>query len=136
MIGVLLMFTRAQRDGNWLLHLQAFKSMLPYFYWYNQTNYARWEVIYLNEMNQLPQEVKEESKAGNFVVKRSPHRFNQVEPDQSQEWLSGVGKKSRWYHRHHQVNLSSLQVRFVLQSWITSGNGNQTCFWTWICVMW
>jgi len=94
MIGVLLMFTRAQRDGNWLLHLQAFKSMLPYFYWYNQTNYARWEVIYLNETNQLPQEVKEESKAENFVVKRSPHRFNQVEPDQSQEWLSGVGKKA------------------------------------------
>jgi len=94
MIGVLLMFTRAQRDGNWLLHLQAFKSMLPYFYWYNQTNYARWGVIYLNEMNQLPQEVKEEFEAGNFVVKCSPHRFNQVDPDQSQEWLNGVGKKA------------------------------------------
>jgi len=94
MIGVLLIFTWAQRDGNWLLRLQAFKSMLPYFYWYNQTNYAHWGVIYLHEMNQLPQEVKEEFKAGNFVVKCSPHRFNQVDPDQSQEWLNGVGKKA------------------------------------------
>ncbi len=30
---------------------------------------------------------------GNFVVKRSARKFNQVDPDQAQEWLNGVGKK-------------------------------------------
>jgi hypothetical protein len=93
MVQILLLFTRAQRDGIWELHLSAFQSMLPYFMRYNHTNYARWGTVYLNEMHQLPPEVKSEFDAGNFVVKRTPHRFNQVDPDQSQEWLNAVGKK-------------------------------------------
>ena len=60
---------------------------------YNHTNYVRWGTVYLNEMHQLPPEVKSEFDAGDFVVKRTPHRFNQVDPDQSQEWLNAVGKK-------------------------------------------
>jgi len=60
---------------------------------YNHVNYACWGTIYLNEMHQLPQEVKKEFEAGNFVVKRSSLRFNQVEPDQSREWLGCIGKK-------------------------------------------
>ena len=31
--------------------------------------------------------------AGNFVVKRSARKFNQVDPDQAQEWINGTGKK-------------------------------------------
>lgn len=71
-----------------------FQKMLPYFFCYNQTNYARWGVIYINEMHRLPEDVKREFEAGNFVVKRSSCRFNQVDPDHSQEWLNGVGKKT------------------------------------------
>ena len=85
MVEILLHFTRAQRNGNWELHLFAFKSMLPYFMRYNHTNYARWGTVYLNEMHQLPSEVKEEFMNGNFVVKRAKQSFNQVAPDQSQE---------------------------------------------------
>lgn len=92
MVQILLLFTRAQRDGIWELHLSAFRSMLPYFMRYNHTNYARWGTVYLNDMHQLSQEVKKEFDAGNFVIKRTPHRFNQVDPDQSQEWLNAVGK--------------------------------------------
>ena len=29
MVGILLMYTRAQRDGLWYLHLYAFRKMLP-----------------------------------------------------------------------------------------------------------
>ena len=50
---------------------------------YNHANYARLGT----EMCQLLQEVKKEFEDSNFVVKRSSLRFNQVEPDQSQEWL-------------------------------------------------
>ena len=94
MVQILLMFTRAQRDGIWDLHLQAFTRMMPYFMHYNHVHYARWGTIYLNEMHQIPGEVKKEFEAGNFVVKRSTLRFNQVDPDHSQEWLGGIGKKS------------------------------------------
>ena len=44
-------------------------------------------------MHHLPPEVEREFLAGNFVVKRTKQKFNQVDPDQSQEWLNGIGKK-------------------------------------------
>lgn len=93
MVHILLLFPPAQRDGIWDLHLCVFQQMLPYFMQYNHINYARWGTIYLNEMHQLPQPVKREFEAGNFVVKRSLHHFSQVDPDHSQEWLGCIGKK-------------------------------------------
>jgi hypothetical protein len=69
MVCILLLFIRAQRDGLWELHLYAFKQMLPYFHHYDHIHYARWGTVYLAEMNQLPDEVKEEFYKGNFVVK-------------------------------------------------------------------
>lgn len=93
MVEVLLLYIRAQRDGIWNLHLHAFKSMLPFFMQYDHTNYARWGTIYLSEMNQLPSEVELEFQNGNFVVKKTSLGFNQVDPDQSQEWLNAIGKK-------------------------------------------
>lgn len=53
----------------------------------------KWGVIYLAEMNQLPDEIAEQFQLGNFVVKVGKARFNQVDPDQAQEWLNGTGKK-------------------------------------------
>ena len=94
MVGILLMFIRAQRDGLWDLHLYAFRRMLPFYFRYDHTHYARWGTVYLSEMNRLPQEVLQEFQEGNFVVKESERRFSQVEPDHSQEWLNGTGKKS------------------------------------------
>jgi hypothetical protein len=93
MVSILLMFTQAQRDGDWYLHLYSFRCMLPYFMRYDHSNYARWGTVYLAEMNHLPEEVETEFKQGNFVVKRSNQKFNQVDPDQSQEWMNGTGKR-------------------------------------------
>ena len=38
MVSILLMFIRAQRDGFWELHLQSFRSMLPFFLRYDHYN--------------------------------------------------------------------------------------------------
>ena len=46
-------------------------------------------------MTQLLAEVQAEFDNGNWVVKCSPRRFNQVDPDQGQEWLNGTGKRGR-----------------------------------------
>ena len=62
---------------------------------YNHTDYARWGPVYLAEMHQLPAEVLEEFKTGNFVVKWSSANCKQVSPDQAQEWLNATGKKGR-----------------------------------------
>ena len=34
-----------------------------------------------------------EFQNGNFVVKHSDQKFNQVDPDQAMEWVNGTGKK-------------------------------------------
>ena len=94
MVSILLSFTRAQRDGLWNLHLYSFKRMLPYFFRYDHVNYARWGTVYLAEMSTLPPEVLLEFQEGNFVVKRTERRFNQVSADQRTEWLNATGKKS------------------------------------------
>ena len=93
MVAILLQYTRAQRDGIWELHLYSFSLMLPYFKRYDHLNYARWGPVYLVEMHQLPEPVLSEFKRGNFVVKISAHKFNQVDPDQAMEWINGTGKK-------------------------------------------
>ena len=67
--------------------------MLPYIMRYDHLNYSRWGPVYLAEMNQLPEPVLSEFQNGNFVVKRSDQKFNQVDPDQAMEWVNGTGKK-------------------------------------------
>lgn len=94
MVSILLQFTRAQRDGLWDLHLHSFSQMLPYFMRYDHLNYARWGPVYIAEMHQLPEPILSEFQKGNFVVKRSCQKFNQVDPDQAMEWINATGKKA------------------------------------------
>jgi hypothetical protein len=41
MISILMGFMRAEREGNWLLHLELFSKMLPWFAIYYHVNYSR-----------------------------------------------------------------------------------------------
>ena len=66
--------------------------MLPYFFRYDHTNYAKWGTVYLAEMNMLPQ-VLSEFREGNFVVKVGHGKFNQVDGNHGQGWLNGAGKR-------------------------------------------
>jgi hypothetical protein len=93
MVSILLMFTRAQRDGSWELYMHSFRLMMPYFFRYDHYNYARWGSVFIAEMDQLPTEVLGEFNSGNFVVKWNARKFNQVSPDHSLEWLNGIGKR-------------------------------------------
>jgi hypothetical protein len=53
MIAILLGFIRAEREGNWELHMERFSRMLPYFASYDHTNYSRWGPVYLADMRNL-----------------------------------------------------------------------------------
>ena len=96
MVGILLLHIRAQRDGIWRPHVDAFRKMLPFFFrnGYDHHYYVRWGSVYLAEMHMLPPEVESEFKAGNFVGKDANQRFNQIDPDHSHEWLNATGKKA------------------------------------------
>ena len=90
MVEILLDFIRAERDGNWILHLEAFAAVLPWV-----TNYARWGPVYLADMKLLQMtapDVYAEFMQGYFVVKRTKRRFNQVPADQATEWINKTCK--------------------------------------------
>ena len=97
MVEILLGFIRANREGNWQLHVDTFAVMLPWLTIYDHTNYARWGPVYVADMKGLPQtapEVFREFLEGNFVIKRSNKRFNQVPMDQATEWMNRMCKLS------------------------------------------
>ena len=53
MYEILLYFVRANLEGDWQLHLTSLKTMIPYFFVHDQTNYARHSPFYLATMNEL-----------------------------------------------------------------------------------
>lgn len=125
MVSILLHFTRAQRDGVWDLHLYSFSLMLPYIMRYDHLNYARWGPLYLAEMHQLPEPVLSEFQKGNFVIKRSAHKFNQVDPDQAMEWINGTGKKGGGI-------VGITKTTSALTRWTLSYNHVRSPSWQWI----
>lgn len=44
MVGTLLCFVRATRTSNWDLHLASLRSMLPWMFAYDRTNYSRYAI--------------------------------------------------------------------------------------------
>ena len=55
MVSLLLTFIRATREGNWSLHLECIREMLPWYFAYDCVNYARYRPVYLLHMIQLPE---------------------------------------------------------------------------------
>ena len=53
MVKFLLQFIKAERSGNWELHLQSVAAMVPEFFAIRRLNYARWLAVYIMDMRQL-----------------------------------------------------------------------------------
>ena len=95
MVAILLGFIRAEREGNWEMHLELLSRMLPYFALYDHTNYARWGPVYLVDMRNLvttAPEVHNEFMAGRFSVKRTDSKFCQITTDQALKRINRVAK--------------------------------------------
>lgn len=74
MVSLLRTFIKAERTGNWLLHLQTVQKMLPYFAAAGHNHYSKSAYIYLQMMKDLPKThhiVHEHFLNGNHVVRRS-----------------------------------------------------------------
>ena len=56
MVDILRTFIRAERTGNWKLHLQAVHDMLPYFAAADNNPYAKSTYLYLQSMYDLQKE--------------------------------------------------------------------------------
>ena len=76
MIMEMMLFIRAVRTGDWLLHLRSLQLFTKYFFAHDKLNYARMTPLYLAEMQKLQQsdpEIYEEFLKGNWVVNKNLH---------------------------------------------------------------
>ena len=67
---VLLMmkYVRAEREGDWLLHVHCVKAMMPYFFAAGHQNYARLGLVYLRAIESLPNSVLPYFQKGKHVI--------------------------------------------------------------------
>ena len=68
----MMLYVRAEREGDWPLHLRAVKLMMPYFFASRHVNYARCGLYYLRSMEVLPEEVLQHFMKGDHVMRHIP----------------------------------------------------------------
>jgi hypothetical protein len=83
--SVMLLNIRAEREGNWKLHLHTTLFMIPYYFVANRNNYSRWAPPYLLDMLKLPDDIKAAFEEGQFSVKRPNGRCNGIWSDMGTE---------------------------------------------------
>ena len=86
---IILGLLRSSREGNWPLHLNAVRSMIPWCFAYDKVNYARYLPVYHSEMMNLPRkhpDVQEAFMNGYFSVQLSgTNPFGRLPVDQTTE---------------------------------------------------
>ena len=74
MILDMLLFIRAVRTADWLLHLKALENFTKYFFAHDKLNYARMMPLYLAEMDSLKTtdpDILQEFLQGNWVANKN-----------------------------------------------------------------
>ena len=74
-VGIIMMFIRAERTGNWKLHLKASQDMLPFFAAAGHNNYSKCCRLYLQDCLELCQCIKGPMEDGCFTVRRNENLF-------------------------------------------------------------
>lgn len=97
LIDLLLHLIRADRTGDFTLHLKVIGKLQAIFHIIDRTNYTRWCAIYLADMLLLKEEYPEDYvqlMIGRFTVKRSNVSCTYVATDQALEQTINRSSKS------------------------------------------
>lgn len=90
MVSLLKTFLAAERMGDWKLHLECIRNMLPFFHAAGHFNYSKSARLYLQDMKQLeskidPVEYKRFTEDGYFTSRRSNTYWAGIFSDQTIE---------------------------------------------------
>ena len=66
-VFLIMIFVRAEREGDWALHLWAVHEMIPYFFASGHIHYARYSLVYLRSMEKLHGDILERFMKGEHV---------------------------------------------------------------------
>ncbi len=75
-VFIMMSFIRAEREGDWPLHLAAFRQMMPYFFAAGHVHYARYGSQYLRSMETLPPNILKHFLNGEHVMRHVPGIWN------------------------------------------------------------
>ncbi|KAE8742582.1 hypothetical protein FOCC_FOCC011876 [Frankliniella occidentalis] len=81
LVGLLRLYVRAERVGDWELHLECIRAMLPYFHAAGRIHYAKYAHLYVQQMDALQVRAAAEGRAGLFTVRRKPQHWAGVWTD-------------------------------------------------------
>ena len=84
MVGLVRKFIKAERTGNWKLHLQTLIEMLPYFAASGHNNYLKSTYLYVQKMIALREtnpDVEQRFLSGLNVIRRSDRYWAGLSPD-------------------------------------------------------
>ena len=80
---IIHLYLRAEREGDWLLHMYALKRMIPYFFAANHWKYARFLSSHVLEMStSLPDALLSAFLRGEHVCRHRDGLWNSVFLDQ------------------------------------------------------
>jgi hypothetical protein len=80
-VFLMMLFVRAEREGDWALHLHAVSEMIPYFFAAGHHHYARYDLYYLRDMERLPNEVQVRFEKGEHVLRHQDGLWNGIWSD-------------------------------------------------------
>ncbi len=101
-VFIIMRFVRAEREAEWLLHLEAFKQMLPYFFAAGHVHYARYGMCYLRAMEALPEEVLVRFMKGEHVMRHQRGLWNGLWSDMFIETtFYEIWPCPKWHHRNN-----------------------------------
>ena len=98
MVMILLQVIKADRTGNWNLHLSSTAAMIPHFFNMDRTNIACWMPVYLADMHKLEvrhHNVFKKFSAGNHSISQSQQPFAKVWTDMALEQSIKLDSKSK-----------------------------------------
>ena len=64
----MMRYIRAEREGDWSLHVATVREMMPLFFAASHTNYARYGMYYLRTIEQLPDDVRKHFNKGEHTM--------------------------------------------------------------------
>ena len=77
----MMLFVRAEREGEWALHLYAVSQILPYFFAAGHQHYARYGLYHLRSMEKLPPDVEDRFMKGDHVMRHQRGLRNAIWSD-------------------------------------------------------
>ena len=118
MVRLMLLFLRAERTGDWEMHLFCINAMIPVFHSGGHLAYAKCARLYHTQMKKLPTIMEEDqytnyTKSGYWTIRRSDRFWSGNFTDQTIKQVLMRMLKTRGGLKHGRGITSSTQAKMV-----------------------